>query len=271
MNSSETINIATFNLKSDLLCFGKNHWRNRRDRAVAQLTELGADIMGVQELTPRMRIDLAKALPNIRLFGRGRTASFLNEHSDIAVRGGIKVNRHITFTLPSKWLSSMFPRICTVIELTLPQTQRRIRVFNTHLDVFSEAVRFIQLELICKHIKKLNEADPLPTLLMGDFNALPASKLIRRFREHGIAGVRMRELVSEGGTFHNFRSRNTSKRIDYIFASDEFIPLDVKIIKSNYGGYFPSDHYPVFATLCLKTRMAPCSKSERASHSHVEL
>ncbi len=250
-DTPQIINIATFNLKTDFLCLGENNWARRRERLFSQLRELNADITGVQELTPRMRADLCRAFPNLRLIGRGRSSKLFDEHADIAVREGIRIHRHATFRLPSRFLSAIFPRICTVTELMLPSSSQRIRVFNTHLDVFSEAVRFIQLGLICKKIAKLNSVDPLPTLLMGDFNSAPDSRLIRTFTERGIAGVRLRELSSEGGTLHYFRGGEGTRRIDYIFASEEFTPLDVAIIRRDWDGCYPSDHYPVRASLIL--------------------
>ena len=105
------VTIATFNLKSDRLAFGNNHWRHRRERLAAVLHSLGADITAVQELTPRMKRDLAEDFP-ARFLGEGRAGLF-DEHTDIAVTSRVNVCRHRTFSLPTGALSALFPRICT--------------------------------------------------------------------------------------------------------------------------------------------------------------
>ena len=113
------VTIATFNLKSDRLMSGANRWKHRRERLAAVLHSLGADITAVQELTPRMKRDLAEAFP-ARFLGEGRAGLF-DEHTDIAVTSRVNVCRHRTFPLPTGALSVVFPRICTAAELAVAQ------------------------------------------------------------------------------------------------------------------------------------------------------
>jgi endonuclease/exonuclease/phosphatase family metal-dependent hydrolase len=135
---------------------------------------------------------------------------------------------------------------------------QRIRVFNTHLDVTSETARCLQLKIICHRISLYQEKDPLPTLLMGDFNTLPDSQSIRTLVDNGFGykNVRLSNIAEKndtGGTLHFFHGGNARRKIDYIFASEDFKLLDIKIIRSSYNGYYPSDHYPLTASLLLKT------------------
>lgn len=261
------LRVATFNLKSSLLGLGVHNWKRRRELIFRIFRELNADIAGVQELTPRMRADFEQELSDYNLIGEGRGGCLLDEHSDIAVRNGYKINFGSTFWLskqPNRFASRMFsplyplswifPRICTVAEVYV--NSRRIRVFNTHLDVSSETARCIQLKIICRHISLYQDKDPLPTLLMGDFNTKPDSRSIRALLNGGFGykNVRLRSIAETdlGGTYHFFRGGDGGRRIDYIFASEDFQPVKIEIIRSSYDGLYPSDHYPIAASLRLK-------------------
>ena len=57
---------------------------------------------------------------------------------------------------------------------------------------------------------------------------------------------------SAGGTFHNFTGKPKPDRIDYIFLSSRFTPLNYRIISGKLNGSYPSDHYPVCSLLELK-------------------
>lgn len=260
---TEYLRAATFNLKSPGFLPGAHSWKHRRDLLWRVFRELDADVVGVQELTPRMRSDFLDELGEYNLVGLGRGGPILDEHSDIAVRSGIKVDFESTFRLsknrsgrifsflsPLAWI---FPRICTVAELRVGPS--RIRVFNTHLDVSSEAARIIQLRMICHRIADYAESDPLPTLLMGDFNSLPNSKTIRMLEEgFGFEGVKLRSVTGKltGGTYHSFQGGEGRRLIDYIFAGPEFSPIESRIIRSSQDGSYPSDHYPLLTTLRLE-------------------
>lgn len=252
--------IATFNLKSDFLCLGRNSWEKRRERLFGLFSELDADITCVQELTPRMRAELSDRFSNYDFIGKSRCRGPLGEHSDIAVRSFFPVGDHHTFRLPSSKSKlfaglyppgRLFPRICTTAEISLDGNQR-IRVFNTHLDMFSDTVRGIQLSLIGAIIELHNRIDPLPTLLSGDFNALPDSPAMCAFRTFAKNRLHMRDILSNGGaTLHRFRGGEGSGRIDYIFAGEEFGVSSAKTVRSDFDGRYASDHYPLLAALTL--------------------
>ena len=260
------LRVATFNLKSSLLGIGIRNWKYRRELIFRMFRELDADIAGVQELTPRMRADFLSELGEYNFIGLGRGGRLLNEHSDIAVKNRLKINFSNTFWLsknpnrisrlisPMSPLSWIFPRICTVAEVIIGD--RRIRVFNTHLDVTSETARCIQLKIICRQISMYQESDPLPTILTGDFNTQPEARSIKTLLDNGFGyeNVRLSSIIEGdvGGTYHFFHGGSQGRRIDYIFASEEFMPVGSEIIRSSYDGLYPSDHYPIIASLKLK-------------------
>ena len=118
----------------------------------------------------------------------------------------------------------------------------------------SDAARYIELRIICRQISAYQEHDPLPTLLCGDFNAKPDSRSIKELADNGCGyeNVRLYNLSEGiGGTYHFYRGGEGSRSIDYIFASKDFQLSDFEVIRSSYDGLYPSDHYPLIASLRL--------------------
>ena len=53
-------------------------------------------------------------------------------------------------------------------------------------------------------------------------------------------------------TYHGFKGKRKGDPIDYIFFSEEFELEDAYIDQTSFDGRYPSDHYPLVATLRLK-------------------
>ncbi|MBW3625927.1 MAG: endonuclease, partial [Armatimonadetes bacterium] len=56
------------------------------------------------------------------------------------------------------------------------------------------------------------------------------------------------------GTFNAFRGETTGDKIDYIFITPEFEVKDAEILRANRDGRYPSDHFPITATLRFKKK-----------------
>ncbi|MEM1485923.1 endonuclease/exonuclease/phosphatase family protein [Oscillospiraceae bacterium PP1C4] len=272
MNDSDLIRIISFNLKRDFgISFNPSHkWGGRRALAAQFIKESGATIIGVQELLPNMRDDVSELLSaeySILGFGRFRGLKPSDdEHSDIIIKNeDAKVNLIKTFWLSksperfSRAYYAMFPRICTVAEVYLKDPDRTIRVFNTHLDHICGIARVLGVKVILEYIDNFNKENPLPTILMGDFNCRPGSRPIRMLHDR-TTGVHLTDVYScfdascLSNTLHHFRGKIKpgAHQIDYIYVSDEFEIVDSRIITEPINGVYPSDHYPLMATLRLK-------------------
>ena len=55
--------------------------------------------------------------------------------------------------------------------------------------------------------------------------------------------------VEESGTFHEFTGVTNRARIDFIYATPDSKIVDSSIVRSSLNGNYPSDHFPVRATL----------------------
>ncbi|WP_343253083.1 endonuclease/exonuclease/phosphatase family protein [Ligaoa zhengdingensis] len=274
---TESIKIISFNLRADFKHDRANRWDFRKEFATRLIRESGATIIGVQELLPKMRQDVQRLLKNYTVLGWGRyngTREKGDEHSDIIIKNAdADVDFYRTFWLSkknedevSRAYYSFFPRICTVAEVYVKSLNRTIRVFNTHFDHICGMARVLGVNIILRTMSELSREKPMPTILMGDMNAKPNSKPIRILREnrHSYDNVHLNDVYAHckdqiKNTHHGFHSQGLLSRlidrapIDYIFVSDEFTILDAYVDRTNENGRFPSDHFPIVATLALNS------------------
>lgn len=267
------LKVVSFNIKRDSIFCRTHAWRNRRDLVTQIIRESGAAIVGLQELMPSMKADILERLADYSAFGWGRTRKRTNEHAAILV--------HDTDTAAlfdqTIWLSkhpekcgsrayfSVFPRICTICEVFSKELNCKIRVFNTHFDHVCWPARTLGVRIILEYMHRLNLREKLPTILMGDLNAHPASKAVRMLSEnlHPYTDIHLTNIYSRfdeekiHNSYHGFRGVCKGRRpIDYIFVSDDFKIEDAYLDRSNRNGYYPSDHFPLVAVLGLKKSRA---------------
>lgn len=272
---TDCIKIISFNLRADFKRDKLNCWDFRKEHAMQIIKDSGASIIGVQELLPRMRSDVQRLLENYTVLGWGRYKGRKpgsDEHSDIIIKNDdADVDFYRTFWLSNKEddvsraYYAFFPRICTVAEVYIKSLDSTIRVFNTHFDHICGMARLLGVNIILRTMHELNNEKPMPTILMGDMNAGPKSKPIRVLREnrHPYSNVHLTDVYSRckpesiKNTHHGFNDKSLLAMlidrapIDYIFVSDEFEVIDAYIERSNKDGRFPSDHFPIVATLKL--------------------
>lgn len=254
----------SFNLRADNILDVKNRW-NKRAKIVYDLIETyGCDIIGLQEVTKKMYVDLSEHIKKYKVIGQGRTELFFEEKNNLLIGEEYTILKDETFWLSktpykkgsSIWYS-LFPRICTTA-IVAAENGHKVRIYNTHLDCLLPSAREYGLKIIIKDIEKQHEQEKLPCIVMGDFNAKPNSKLIKKFAQGIYSGKRfvavqdVRKELYEETTMSMFKDRQKGMHIDYIFVSEEFKIEDVQIVKFNEGGKYPSDHYPLIADLKLE-------------------
>ena len=129
-------------------------------------------------------------------------------------------------------------------------------VFNTHLDHQSQEAREKSVRLIASRIAQRKPGDRF--ILMGDFNADETNSVVTYLtgQTEESSPVPMidtfRALHPEAqntGTGNRFAGATDGPRVDYIFAPADSKILEAGIIHTHREGFYPSDHYPVHATL----------------------
>ena len=95
-------------------------------------------------------------------------------------------------------------------------------------------------------------------IVVGDFNANPNSKVIKKFAageyntDRFVAVQEVKKELYKKSTMSGFKGIEKGLHIDYIFVSEDLEIVDVDIIKDNENGKYPSDHYPLIADIILK-------------------
>lgn len=277
LDQNNTLKIISFNMRRDSFFTRKNSWEFRKIVAADMIKNSGATIIGVQELLPKMREDVKNYLDGYSIFGMGRCHRAKTEHSDIIIKDSeILVDDCSTFWLSknpnkvgSRGFLAMFPRICTVAEVTMISSGKKVRVFNTHFDHISSFARSISADIILRYINNITKKEPLPTIIMGDLNAKPSSKAIKKFTQgtiyEGRSFTSVMDFVDKDNatliyknTHHGFKGTKASRLlnlnkdpIDYIFVSPDIEVIHASIFREKIDGRYPSDHYPIIATLKL--------------------
>lgn len=258
------IKVMTFNLRINVASDGENAWPNRVDSVIKIIRESEAVIIGTQELSPSMILDLQEKLTDFNWVGEGRRGGMNDELSAVFYKKDMfQIIESGTFWLSenpeipgSQSWDSAFPRICTWAKLKNTEG-KEIIFFNTHLDHISFDARLNGLKLIVEKISLKQRYDKLPVILTGDFNVGPYSeeiKYLNIIKKHddiinNVYDQFMSDINQIGCTFHDFKGGKAGQPIDYIFVSSDIKIKDVFINRNTVNGKYPSDHYPVSTLL----------------------
>ena len=239
---------------------GERAWTARRDQAAELIKHDAPDIMGIQEGLPQMMDDLADRLSGYAAIGVGREDGIdQGEYAAIFVKADrFRIEESGTFWLSDTpevcnsctWGNTV-TRICTWAKLYDRETKQTFHYFNTHLDHASPEARQKGTALILSRIAARKAAGP--AILTGDFNAPESDPLHAAIKEAGFGDVWRWLYAStppgEKGTIHQINGGKNGSRIDYIYATPDLKGSAAEIIRSSKNGVYPSDHFPVRATL----------------------
>ena len=209
--------------------------------------------------------DIIDNFKNYTIVGSARSKKYFSERNNLFVKNKNKIIKHNTFWLsksPDKvgsqlWYS-LYPRICTTAVVEL-ENGDKVRVYNTHLDCFLPQARDFGLKKLAQFIDKNRKEEKLPVIVMGDFNATPNSKIIKKFAageyntDRFVAVQEAKQELYKKSTMSKFKGKENGLHIDYIFVSEDLEIMDVDIVKYNNNGNYPSDHYPLIADIRIKS------------------
>jgi endonuclease/exonuclease/phosphatase family metal-dependent hydrolase len=259
-----SMRLMTFNIRYANPEDGENCWEKRREMVYKLIRDEKPDVLGVQEALKPQLDEIGKALPEYASVGVGRDdGKSAGEHSQILYRADrFRVEGKGTFWFSdtpdvpgSKHWGNTVIRICTWARLKDKKTGRAFTVYNLHLDHQSQPSRVKSVELLLKRIQARAHKDPV--VVMGDFNAgedNAAVTVLKEAKEPKLQDTfrRIQPQATEVGTFHGFRGKAGSEKIDYIFVTEEFEVETAGILLTNDKGRYPSDHFPV--TTCCRLK-----------------
>lgn len=247
------LKVFTFNLRVAAKNDGINYFDFRRGRILETIKEHAPDIIGFQEVNDRMRLWLRDSLEDYILVGCGRNTDLGGEACVVAY----KKDSFAMLNCETFWLSatpeiagtrygedqSQCPRVATAVCLKHVEAKTPFLFINTHLDHKGSVARLLGSVQLLQYISKRK----MPTVLTGDFNALPDTREICVITENEECGLV--DLTQDlGGTFHGFGTREVMPKIDYIFSNMKADPTESYAIEDKgVEGVYISDHYPVCA------------------------
>lgn len=261
------IKLMSFNIRYGTAGDGANRWAERRGLVMDVFERRDADVVGLQEALGFQIDEITRAHPGYGVIGVGRDDGRVRgEFSAILYR----TERFIVDASGTFWLSdtpgvvasaswgNRITRVCTWARLIDRTTGMGLYVFNTHFDHESQASRERSARLIAGRIGAREHPDP--AVLMGDFNAGETNPamvyLTDRSAEAGGPGLidiyrNIRPDEEPSGTFNAFRGVADGERIDAILVTDGLGVTDAGIDRTDDGGRYPSDHFPVWGVVTL--------------------
>ena len=254
-NSTEKINIMTYNIRLDTEADGINIWDNRKEGIVSLIKEEDVDVLGIQEGLPDQVNYLSDQLKDYNFIGEGRDGGNNGEYSAIYYKKE-KMNLIETETfwlsetpeIPSIGWDAAINRIVTLGIFKIKKSKKELIVYNTHFDHIGKIAREKSVGVILNHIKE-NDFQNRPLIVMGDFNLSPEDLPIELLSKELNDSFKLYPVKNPVGTFNGFDlDSKLLDRIDYIFTKNVKITNYKHLDKKLSSGLWPSDHLPILIT-----------------------
>ena len=260
--STDTLRVASFNIRYATANDGVNAWTYRKDMAASFFGTEQLDFAGLQEALIGQINDLQAQLPLYAWVGVGRDdGKEKGEFSPIFYRKDrFELLESGTFWLSetpevvaSKNWDAAITRIATYGKFRNRINGKQILVVNTHFDHVGEISRQESAKLIAKKMNEL--AKGLPTLLTGDFNTplgSPGINTILALRKPKLYNTHTTSKTPHTGgesSFNGFGKSKPGPYIDFIFSTKHFRTLQHRFVQNVQGEVYISDHWPVVAEL----------------------
>lgn len=260
--AGDTLKVMSFNIRYGTARDGENAWELRRGAVIEVIETFRPEVLGLQEALRFQLNELGAEMPRYLEIGVGRSDGVeAGEYAAILVdRSRLEVLEQGTFWFSdtpdvpgSKSWGNDITRICTWARLRNRTSGRSFYVYNLHWDHRSQPSRERSAELLIERIVQRAVGED-PVLVTGDFNAgesNPAFRYLVEPREVGLFDT-FRALHPEAqgvGTFNGFEGTTSGEKIDAVLASAEWQVLASEIIRAAPQGRYPSDRFPVVATV----------------------
>ena len=263
---ASSLRVLSFNIRYQNSGDKENRsWDVRKELAAKLVTEDKADLIGYQEALRPQLDDLAQRVSGYEEIGVGRDdGKTKGEYSPL----WIKKDRFAVVESGTFWLSetpdvpnskswgNQITRICTWAKLSEKPNGRTVYFYNVHLDHQSQEARLKGSQQVLQHIASHTSGNPW--VLTGDFNAGEDNPVITGIKASPLQPIdSWRQLhpdipANESGTFHTFVGNHNEAKIDYVFVPATTKILEAAILHDNRDGTYPSDHFPIRATIDFK-------------------
>ena len=275
-DSDLILRVMSFNIRTITARDYRHAWNLRKHLVIKRVHAFDPDLLVLQECQEGEQEQfIREQLPDYEFIGvrrgddsrTGREMApllFRKEAFDLLDSGHFWLSK-TPERQGSKLLGAVFPRTATWAALRPKgSSDRTLYFFNTHFD-YIPLILPGAAQILRERVAAI--ASEMPTVITGDFNT-PAGGAAHRILttpyedaeqdgdapEFTLADVSVNGRTTSGeqsGTIHKFGLINRPLIIDWILASNHFSVLDAAVDDFDDKGLYPSDHFPVTATLAL--------------------
>ncbi len=266
-NDPDQVRVASFNIRVGKYSSGNRHWSNRREMVVSLLNGERYDVIGLQEALDYQIDEIHRYLPHYEVYAIGRgddreegetCAILYRKDRFYKIESGTIWFSSTPWEPGSKFMGTLFPRICSWVRLADLETARCFYVYNLHMDNLSQKSRSKSVRILAEQISLRRHSDPF--IVMGDFNMElnnPAMMYLQQF-EYKTPYPRLQDTWAavypyrlDEGTYHKFKGGTDGPKIDHILVGEGSRVLAAAIDRRTFNGRYPSDHFPVSAVVDL--------------------
>ena len=265
-SSPRPFTLMSFNVRYGGAMDPPSVWVDRRERVLATIKACDPDILGVQEAILSQVKYLRDEMPEHVFFGAGRDNGKLGGEMCAIY---YKRDRFLRIGGGHFWLSeepdepgsygwdAAYPRMVSWLRLRDKTDDSTLFVANTHWDHQGDKARLNSARMIRERLPELAQAGDA-IVILGDFNCDEDSEpysVLMKDEQGATLGLidSYREShpdrTDQEATFHAFQGKTEGSRIDWILHSPDLQTLAAGIDTTHDGLKYPSDHFPVTATL----------------------
>lgn len=267
VDAQEQVKVMSYNIRLDVTSDGENRWDARKDKVAALMNYYEADFIGGQEVQHHQLQYLLLQLKAYSYIGVGRDdGKQSGEYSCIFYnKEKFEVIQQSTFWLSqtpdsvSMGWDAACHRVCSYGLFKSKKTKQLFWVFNTHFDHMGVTARIASAQLITAKITDLNKEKNYPVVLTGDLNSKPGEAPAMYMAEHftNARSVSKTNPYGPADTWNAFQfAKKPDGCIDYVFIStgNQWTVRKFATITDSYDMKYPSDHFPILATLELSNK-----------------
>lgn len=266
------LKVMSFNVRFGTAKDGEDHWDKRKDLLAASIRKHDPDLLGTQETLLFQADYIREQCPGYTFVGAGRddgkaagemAALFFRTERFEKLEEGHYWMSDTPDKPGSKGWDAQLPRVTTWVKLKEkagPKSGRILYFFNTHFDHRGVKARVESAKMLRERVTALG--GDATVIVTGDFNAGEASEPYRALLPQAkpdVPAPRPPLIDSyraahpqpgkEEGTTNGFKGGRTGARIDWILHTPNLKTIAAAIDHVERNGRFPSDHYPITATL----------------------
>lgn len=230
--------------------WGKKAWFYRANLVIDDIENEKPGIVGFQESTKwhyKYLVDTLKGYDSVieyrdEAFNSEGCPIFYNTSLyELVDKGSFWLSE--TPEVMSKSWGAQYNRVCSYVILTDKASGENFVVFNTHLSHVSDEARINGIKVV---LDKIAEFGSLPSVIMGDYNALEGSETYNSVTENFLDAKKVAEKTSDSHTYQNWGNPEKFQRIDYFMVSKTGFKINsYDVLSAVHDGVYSSDHCPI--------------------------